>query len=335
MSDATDFDGATRTAILLMSIGEEAATEVMRYLEPREVQRVGTAMTRLTGVNNKQVEAVLDSFLDSVGETSNLGIGANEYLRKVLSEALGADKAGQVVDRIVHGGSTNGIEAVKWMEPRAVAESIRLEHPQIIAIIISHLDPDMAAEVLSFLPANLVPDIMMRVATLETIHPEALRELDEILERQFSGNEAVRSAGVGGVKSAAEIMNYLDSTVEEQVIKDIGSVDEDLASKIQDSMFVFENLMELDNRSVQTLLRELQSEQLIVALKAADEALRDKFLGNMSKNAAEILREDLEAKGPVKLSEVEAAQREIVAIARRLAESGEIVLAAAGAEEYV
>jgi len=335
MSDAEKMDGATRTAILLMSIGEEAATEVMRYLEPREVQRVGTAMTKLTGVSNKVVDDVIATFLESVGETSNLGIGANDYLRKVLSDALGADKAGQVVDRIVHGGTTNGIEAVKWMEPRSVAESIRLEHPQIIAIIVSHLDPDMAAEVLSFLPTNVVPDILMRVATLETIQPEALRELDQILERQFSGNQSVRSAGVGGIKSAAEIMNFLDSTFEERVIKDIGAVDEDLATKIQDSMFVFDNLKDLDNRSVQALLRELQSEQLIVALKGADDSLRDLFLNNMSKNAAEILREDLEAKGPVKLSDVEAAQKEIVATARRLAESGEVVLAGGGGDAYV
>jgi flagellar motor switch protein FliG len=335
MSNDLQLDGATRTAVLLMSIGEEHASKVMQYLDPREVQKVGTAMTKLKAVNNKQVEQVLDSFVTTVSEQSNLGIGVDDYLRKVLTDALGADKGGQVVDRIIHGGSTNGIEAIKWMEPRAVAESIRLEHPQIIAIIVSHLDPDMAAEVLSHMAPNLVPDIVMRVATLETIQPEALRELDAMLERQFSGKQSVRSAGVGGVKSAAEIMNYLDSSYEERVLTDIQAVDESLASKIQDSMFVFENLIDLDNRSAQALLRELQTEDLIVALKGASEGVREKFISNMSRNAAEMLREDLEARGPVKLSDVEARQKEIVAIARRLSYAGEIVLASKGGEAYV
>jgi flagellar motor switch protein FliG len=335
MSKSVEMDGATRTAILLMSIGEEYAAEVMRYLDPREVQRVGTAMTRLNRVSSAQVDEVLDEFLESIGDASPLGIGTSDYLRKVLSDALGTDKANQVVNRIVHGGSTKGIDALKWLEPRAVAERIRMEHPQIIAIIVAHFDADMAAEVLSYMPANLVPDVMIRIATLEAIQPEALRELDRVLERQFSGTESVRSAGVGGVKSAAEIMNYLESSIEERVLTDISARDEDLATRIQDSMFVFENLLDIDNRSMQALLREIDSETLIIALKGADEALRNKFINNMSRNAAEILREDLEAKGPVKLSEVEAAQKEIVNTARRLADTGVIVLAAIGAEAYV
>lgn len=335
MSNEARLDGPTRAAVLLMSIGEERAAQVMRYLEPREVQKVGTAMTALQGVSGAQMDDVLDTFMQSVSEQTNLGIGTDDYLRKVLTDALGEDKGGQVVERIIRGGSSKGIDSLKWMDARAVADSIRLEHPQIIAIILSHLDPDHAAEVLSHVPKNLVPDIVMRVASLETIQPEALKELDEMLERQFSGKQTVRSAGVGGIKSAAEIMNFLDSSFEEQVMGDIQQTDEELADKIQDSMFVFENLLELDDRGIQALLRELQTDQLIIALKGADEPVREKFISNMSRRAAETLREDLEARGPVKLSEVEANQKEIVAIARRMADAGDIVLASKGSEDYV
>lgn len=335
MSSDASLDGATRAAVLLMSIGEERAAQVMRYLEPREVQKVGTAMTTLQGVSGAQMDEVLDTFMQSVSDQTNLGIGTNDYLRKVLADALGEEKGGQVVERIVRGSNSKGIDSLKWMDARAVAESTRLEHPQIIAIIISHLDPDHAADVLSHLPKNLVPDVVMRVASLETIHPEALKELDDMLERQFSGKQTVRSAGVGGIKSAAEIMNFLDSSFEEQVMTDIQQNDDEIAAKIQDSMFVFENLLDLDDRGIQTLLRELQTDQLIVALKGADEQVREKFISNMSRRAAETLREDLEARGPVKLSEVEASQKEIVAIARRLADAGDIVLAGKGGEDYV
>lgn len=328
--------GAERAAILLMSLGEESAAQVLRHLDPREVQQLGTAMATLKNVSRQQVQGVLTEFTQAVEEQTSIGVGADDYLRRVLNNALGENKAANVIDRILKGGSANGIESLKWMEARAVAEIVRNEHPQIVAIVLSHLDPDHAAEVLSFMQKSVASDVVIRIANLESIQPSALKELDEILEKRFSGRQAVQSAGVGGVKSAANIMNFLESSLGEELMADIEGQDKDLGTQIQDQMFVFDNLAELDNRAIQSLLREVETEMLIVALKGADEALRERFFGNMSKRAAETLREDLDAKGPVRVAEVEAAQKEIVQVARRMAEAGEIALGSgSGGEEYV
>ena len=253
----------------------------------------------------------------------------------MLVEALGEDKASGLIDRILIGRNTKGLDALKWMDARAVAEIIRLEHPQIIAIVLSYLDPDHAAEVLSFLPERLRPDVVMRIALLDGIPPAALQELDEILEKQFAGSDNVKSSpGVGGIKRAADILNFMESSVESQILETIKEADADLSQQIQDKMFVFENLVDVDDRGIQALLREVSTDTLIIALKGADEAIKEKIFKNMSKRAAEMLKEDLEAKGPVRVSEVEAAQKEILAIARRMAESGELVLGGKG-EEFV
>lgn len=327
--------GTERAAVLLMTLGEREAAEVLRHMGPKEVQRVGAAMAQLGSVSKEQVSAILDEFIQEVNQQTALGVGSDEYVRKVLVEALGEDKAGSLIDRILMGRNTKGLDALKWMDGRAVAEIIRLEHPQIIAIVLSYLDPDHAAEVLSFLPERLRPDVIMRIATLDGIPPAALQELDEILERQFAGNENVKSSsGMGGVKRAADILNFMESSVENQILETIKEADADLSQQIQDKMFVFENLVDVDDRGIQALLREISTETLIVALKGADEAIKEKIFKNMSKRAAEMLKEDLEAKGPVRLSEVEAAQKEILAVARRMAESGEIVLGGKG-EEFV
>jgi len=326
--------GAERAAVLLMSLGEESAAEVLRHMGPKEVQRLGTAMANLSNISKTEVSEVLEEFTQAVEEQTALGVGADDYIRNVLTSALGEEKAGGLINRILLGRNSKGLEALKWMEPRAVAEVIRLEHPQIIAIVLSYLDPDHAAEVLGFLPERSQPDILMRVASLDGIQPSALQELDDILEQQFAGNNMQASA-VGGIKNAANILNFMDPSKEAAIIDLIRDADEDLSQKIEDLMFVFDNLQEVDDRGIQSLLREISTESLVLALKGAEDALKEKIFKNMSKRAAEMLREDLEAKGPVRLSEVEAAQKEILTIARRMAEHGEIALGGKGGEEYV
>jgi flagellar motor switch protein FliG len=329
-------DGAERAAVLLMSLGEDSAAEILKHMEPKEVQRIGEAMASLSNVNKDSVGEVLSSFCDHIDEQTSLGVGNEEYLRNVLVGALGQDKAGNIIDRILLGRHSKGLEALKWMEPRAVAEIIRLEHPQIIAIVLAYLDSDQAAEVLSALPDRMRSDILMRIASLDGIQPSAIHELDEILERQFTGNaNNVRSSSVGGVKTAANILNFMETAVEAQILDQVRETDADMGQEIQDLMFVFENLIDVDDRGIQSLLREVSSENLILALKGADEGIKDKIFRNMSKRASEMLRDDLEAKGPVKVSEVEGAQKEILAIARRMAESGEISLGGKGGDEFI
>ncbi|ANB02791.1 flagellar motor switch protein FliG [Ectothiorhodospira sp. BSL-9] len=335
MEPKSKLSGPDRAAVFLMSLGEEAAAEVLRHMGPKEVQSVGTAMASLTNVSKSDVAQVIDDFVATVDEQTALGMGSDDYIRNVLTWALGKDKADGVIDRILLGRNSKGLESLKWMDPRAVAEVIRLEHPQIIAIVLSYLDPDHAAAVLSFLPERAQPDILMRIATLDGVQPSALQELDEILERQFAGNMNVKSSSVGGVKSAATILNFMDSSKEGSILDKVRDVDEGLSQKIQDLMFVFANLADLDDRSIQSLLRELSTDSLVMALKGADETVKDRIFKNMSKRAGEMLQDDLEAKGPVRLSEVETAQKEILGIARRMAESGEIVLGNKGSEQMV
>jgi len=327
--------GAERAAILLMTLGETDAAAVLKLMGPKEVQKVGTVMATLKNISKQQVGAVLDDFVTTVEEQTALGIGNEDYIRKVLVSALGEDKAGGLIDRILMGHSSKGLEALKWMDPRAVAEIVRLEHPQIIAIVLAYLDGDHASEVLQFLPERVRPDILMRIASLDGIQPQALQELDEIMERQFQGSTNVKSSSVGGLKSAAEILNHMDTTVETTLMDAIRAADAQLGDQIQDLMFVFDNLADVDDRGIQALLREVSSETLIVAMKGADEAVKEKIFANMSKRASEMLRDDLEAKGPVRLSEVETAQKEILAVARRMADAGDIVLGGKGTEQYV
>ena len=262
-------------------------------------------------------------------------MGSDEYIRNMLTTALGADKAGGIIDRILLGRNSKGLEQLKWMDPRAVAELIRLEHPQIISIVLSFLDPDQAAGVLSEFPERVRTDVIMRIAALDGIQPAALQELDEILERQFSGGSNVKSSSLGGIKKAADILNFVDGSVESKVLEQITEADEELSQQIQDNMFVFENLNEVDDRGMQTLLREVSSDQLLLALRGAPEGLREKIFKNMSSRAAEMLKDDLEAAPPAKLSDVEAAQKEILTVARRLSDAGEINLGGSGGEEFI
>ncbi len=324
-----------KAGILLLSLGETDAAQVLRHLGPKEVQKVGVAMAHLGNVHREQVEEVLSEFIVMVGEQTGLGVGADGYIRKMLTQALGEDKAGSLIDRILLGGSTSGLDSLKWMEPRAVADVIRYEHPQIQAIVVAYLDADQASEVLSHFPHKARLDILLRVSSLNTVQPAALKELNTILEKQFSGNTNTSRATLGGVKRAADIMNYLDSTIEGPLMDAIRELDEELALEIEDLMFVFENLADIDDRGIQALLREISSDVLTLALKGADENVKEKIFKNMSKRAGELLRDDLESLGPVRVSDVEAAQKEILGIARRMAEAGEIVIGPKGAEEMI
>jgi flagellar motor switch protein FliG len=332
IANSIDISKLDQAAILMMSMGEREAAKVLKQLDPKEVHRIGTAMTELKSVPQDHVEFVLGSFLDEARNQTGLGVDSDGYIRNMLVEALGEGKAGSLIDKIELGGSSSGLDTLKWMDPRAVADIIRSEHPQIQAIVIAHLEADQSSQVLVHLPEKARLDILMRVATLNSVQPTALQELDVLLEKQFSNNKGSQAKTIGGNKVAAEIMNNLDSAIESELMEAIREVDEDLSNTIQDLMFVFDNLKSVDDRGIQALLREVSSEVLILALKGADDELQEKIFGNMSKRAAELLRDDLEAKGPVKLSEVEVAQKEILTIARRMADAGEIVLGGGGEE---
>ncbi len=329
------FTGTQRAAVFLMTIGEELASQILKHMGPKEVQRIGVAMAELPSVTRAQLGEVVEDFTVSVEEHTSIGVGSEDYLRKVLVQALGEDRAGSLIDRILIGGNSKGLESLKWMDGRAVADMIRTEHPQIIAIVISYLDSDHAAEVINYLPDRVRTEVVMRIASLESIHPSALQELDEILEKQFAGNSTTKSSIVGGPKRAADIVNLLDSAVEGSLMAAIKEHDEGLGIQIQELMFTFENLLDLDDRSVQRLLREVTTEQLVVALKGSTAEIKALMLRNMSKRAAEALEEDLEARGPMRVSDVEAAQKEIVSTVRRLSDEGEIAVGGKGGEQYV
>jgi flagellar motor switch protein FliG len=326
--------GVQRAAIVLLSLGEQQAAEVLKHMGTKEVQKLGVAMTSVGSISRESVTRVFDDFVNVLGQPSALGPGAEEYVRAVLTQALGEDGASSLLDRILLGRDTSGLDTLKWMDPRAIAELVRNEHPQIIAIVMAHLDSDQAAEVLKCLADRVRVDVLLRLATLDGIPPHALNELNDVMQRQFAGSQNLKSSSVGGIKVAANILNFMDSGQDEAILGAIGQVDEDLGGKIRDLMFVFDNLAELDDRAIQTVLREIGSDKLAIALRGADAKVREKITTNMSQRAAEILVEDMDARGPVRLAEVEAAQKEILAIVRKMADSGEIQLSAK-AEAFV
>ncbi len=334
-SEEKDYSGLERTALLLLGLGERHAAEILKHMGPKEVQEIGMAMANLPNITIPMMRDVLEDFIDSVGSHTSLKLGADDYIRKLLNAALGPDKASSIIDRILIGRESKGLDQLKWLEPRTVADMIRNEHPQIQAIVLSFLEPDQAGKVLSEFQEAVRSNVMLRLATLDGIQPSALEELDEMLAKQFAGQGAMSKTSVGGVKKAADILNCVDGTIEAQLMDAIKEVDEELSQKIQDSMFVFDMLIEIDDRGMQTLLREVSSDQLLLALRGASEELREKVFRNMSSRAAEMLKDDLEAAQPVKLSEVDAAQKEILIVARRLSDAGEIALGGSGGDEYV
>ncbi len=323
-----------KSAILLSSIGEELAAAVLQHMMPREVQRVGTNIAILGTTSPDELHEAVEELKDAVRGKISLNDSQDEYLRNVLTKALGEERAGTILDRILVGADQSGIDALKWMDAASIAELIKNEHPQIVAVILAHLEYDQAADVLKLFPERLRNDAMLRIATLEGVQPVALRELNESLARILSGADRMLKSSLGGVKTAAEIMNFMGA-LEAPTMDSIREVDFDLAQAVQDQMFLFENLMDLDDRSIQALMREVQSDSLILALKGTSEPLKEKIFRNMSARAAEMLREDLEARGPVKLSEVEAEQKEILKTVRALVDDGTIVLAGKGEEGLV
>ncbi|WP_428415565.1 flagellar motor switch protein FliG [Methylibium sp.] len=330
-----DSQGLEDAAILLMSIGEEEAAEVFKHLAPKEVQRLGETIAKMKSVPRERFEQVLERFTGDAADTSMLVSDTDEYVKAVLRKALGDDKANLLIDRILQGGDVSGIESLKWMDPNSVAELLRNEHPQIVAAILVHLEFDQAAEVLKEFTERQRNEVMVRVATLDGIQPSALKDLNEVMGKVLAGGERMKKSMMGGVKPAAEIINMMGSAIETSVLDYIREADSDLAQKIMDNMFTFDDLQKIDDRGIQALLKEVQTESLVVALKGAPPELRDRILANMSTRAAETLREDLESRGPVRVSEVEAEQKEMLKIVRRLADEGQIVLGGGGDDQFL
>lgn len=328
-------DGIERAAILLLTMGERNASEVLRHLEPRQVQKVGMAMSTMSSVSKAKMQNVMVDFISAIEDQNSMTIDTEQYLRTVLIEALGEEKAIPFIDRILVSDKDSGLNRLKWLDGRLIADVIRNEHPQIIATILIHLDSEQAAEVVSYFSAEKRAEVLLRMCNIDTVKPEAISELGKVIEKQLSGQTVGKSSSIGGVKSAADVINFLDGAMEEEVLERIKDWDEELGDKIRDKMFVFENISDMDDRSVQTLLRDVTSEQLKLALKGTTETTKEKIFTNMSKRAADLLREDIEVQGPVKVSDVERAQRDILAVARNLAEDGKITLGAKGGEEMI
>lgn len=329
---AAGLSGSQRAAIFLLGVGESGAAAIMRHMAPKEVQSVGEAMACLKDVTNEQIASVVQDFSEKVTHVNPIGIGASDFTRRVMVEALGENKARSMLNKVMQDNTTKGLEALKWMDARAVTKIIKQEHPQIMALVLASLEEEHAAQVMTLLPEESRTDIILRIARLDLIDPAALVELDQVLEKQLGDSPESPPSSVDGMSTAAGILNNLDSALEAQMLDSVKQADGDLGEKIQELMFVFENLLMIDDRGMQRLIRDVSVDSLVVALKGVDEEVKNKFLDNMSTRAADMLKDDLEAKGPVKLSEVEAEQKEILIIVARLAEDGEIFLGKGGGD---
>ena len=327
--------GTQKSAILMMLLGEDGAAEILRNLSPKEAQSLGSEMYSVKDIDQETVNHVLNEFLSIVRQQTGLGFGSGNYIKNVFTKALGDDKAESILTRITPSSSEKPIELLEWMDARSIAELISAEHSQIISLVLSYLEYDLAAEVLSLLPVELQPEIITRIATLETVQPDALLNLQEILQKKFKENSSVKATKIGGIEAAAKIINFSNNSIEKKILETIKEKDADLLLAIQDRMFIFDNLILSDERALQTLLREVEEEVLALALKGADEVLRDKLLSCMSKRAASNIKDEIEVMGPVRLSEVQEAQKTIVSVARKLSDEGKIVLAGSGGEEMV
>jgi flagellar motor switch protein FliG len=330
-----DDQGVEDAAILLMSLGEEEAASVFKHLAPKEVQKLGETIARMKSITRERMEGVLDRFGAEAQEQHVLVQDTDEYVKAVLRKALGEDKANLLIDRILQGSDITGIESLKWMDASSVAELLRNEHPQIVAAILVHLDFDQSSSVLKSFTERQRNEVLVRIATLDGIQPSALKDLNEVMSKVLAGGEKLKKASLGGVKTAAEIINLMGSSVETSALDYIREADNELAQKIMDNMFTFEDLNKLDDKGFQSLLKEVQSESLIISLKGATPELREKVFRNMSSRAAETLREDLDGRGPVRVSEVEAEQKEMLKIVRRLVDEGQIVMASGGADDFL
>ena len=322
--------GAQRAAVLMLLLGEQQAAEIIRFLNPKEVQSLGGAMVSVADLSQEAVNVVLDEFVATLKKQTSLGLGTGDYVEKVLKRALGDDKASSVLSRIMPGQGSKGLEILKWMDARSIAEMIRGEHPQVVAIILSVLEHTVAADVLNFLPTEARPEIIQRIASLDTVQPSAMEELEQIMMKQFASNSSSKSSSFGGVKAAAQIMNSVKVELESAIMSGLSAIDADLMQKIQDNMFTFENLVGVDNRGIQAIMRKAEPDLLMVALKGAPDFVKDKFLDNMSARARVMFVDDMESKGPLRISEVEEAQKNVMRLARKLSDAGELVLAGGG-----
>jgi flagellar motor switch protein FliG len=330
-----DEAGLEDSAILLMSLGEEEAAAVFRHLSPREVQSLGATIARMTSVPKERLDKVLAKFTNTAQRRSPLVSDTGNYVKNVLRKARDEDKANLLIDRILQNGDISGIEGLKWMDAASIGEMLRQEHPQIVAAVLVHLDSDQAAAVLKTFPERQRNEVLVRIATLDGIQPSALKDLSEVMGRMVSGGEQARMAPLGGVKTAAEMINLLGTSIETAALDYIREADNDLAQRIMDNLFTFDDLMLVDDRGIQALLKEVQSESLVVALKGAKPELRDRILKNMSTRAAETLREELDGRGPVRVAEVEAEQKELLKIVRRLAEEGQLVIGGGSGDDFL
>ena len=330
-----DDQGLENAAILLMSLGEEEAAGVFKHLSPKEVQGLGETIAKMKAISRERVDGVLQLFSDTAGAQSMLVTDTDEYVKAVLRRALGDDKANLLIDRILQGGDTAGIESLKWMDPQSVGELLRIEHPQIVAALLVHLESDQASDILKTFPERHRNEVLVRIATLDGIQPSALKDLNEVMSKVLAGGEKMRKTSLGGVKAAAEMINMMGTSVETAVLDYIRETDNDLAQRVMDNMFTFDDLETVDDKGIQALLKEVQSESLVIALKGAKPEMREKIFKNMSTRAAESLREDLDSRGPVRVSEVEAEQKELLKVARRLADEGQIVLNGGSDDDFV
>ena len=328
--ELAELNGTQRAAVLVLLLGEQQASDIIRYMNPKEVQALGGAMVALSDLSQEVVNAVLDDFVATLKKQTSLGLGTNEYVEKVLKRALGPDKAASVLSRIMPGQGSKGLDILKWMDARSIAEMIRGEHPQVTAIILSVLEYDVAADVLAFLNPAARAEIMQRVASLETVQPSAMEELEAIMKSQFSNNSSAQSSSFGGVKAAAKIMNFAKADLESSVMADLTSLDAELTQKIQDNMFTFENLSGVDNRGIQTLMRAVEPDMLMTALKGAADFVQEKFFGNMSTRARAMFMDEMEAKGPLRIADVEEAQKNIMRLAKKMSDAGELMLVGRG-----
>ena len=328
-----EMTGVQRAAVLMLLLGEQQAAEIIRFLNPKEVQALGGAMVSVSDLSQEAVNAVLDEFVATIKKQTNLGLGTTDYVEKVFKRALGDDKAASVLGRIMPGQGSKGLEILSWMDARSIAEMIRGEHPQVTAIILSVLEHSVAADVLNFLPSESRPEIIQRVANLETVQPSAMEELESIMKKQFSNNSSAKSSSFGGLKAAAKIMNFTKTELEASVMGGLSELDPELMQKIQDNMFTFENLIGVDNRGIQVLMRNVEPDLLMIGLKGASDLVKDKFFGNMSERARGMFRDDMEAKGSLRIADVEDAQKNIMRIARKLSDAGDLVLG--GGDDFV
>ena len=333
--DVSKLEGVEKAAILLLSLSEEDAAQILKHLEPKQVQKLGSEMVKVDDMTQTKITSVHKHSTEEIQNYSTIGFQSQDFVKRALTAALGEDKAANLIDQILMGSGAKGLDSLKWMDSKQVASIIRNEHPQIQTIVLSYLEPEQSAEILAQFPEKVRLDLLMRIANLEEVQPAALQELNEIMEKQFAGQAGTQAAKMGGLKSAANIMNYLDTAIEGQLMDAIREQDEEMSQQIQDLMFVFDNLVDVDDKGIQAILREVQQDALLKSIKGADEELKNKIMKNMSKRAAEMLNDDLEALGPVRISEVETAQKEILSVARRLSDSGEIMLGGGGGEEFL